>query len=143
MPYKLKELQREAGRRHYWRHREKRLEASKLWHAAHPRVSKRITLAEKFFRHVHINVQTGCWEWRGKRGGDRKSYAYFKHEYRSQRAHLVAWRMFRGEWPEARQADHLCCNTLCVNPFHLEPVTQAENNQRAVERRRAKKLEHV
>ena len=26
--------------------------------------------------------------------------------------------------------DHLCCVRDCVNPDHLEPVTQAENNRR-------------
>ena len=26
--------------------------------------------------------------------------------------------------------DHLCCVRKCVNPFHLEPVTHAENTRR-------------
>jgi hypothetical protein len=35
-----------------------------------------------------------------------------------------------GEIPEGLELDHLCRNTLCVNPDHLEPVTHAENIQR-------------
>ncbi|UVT31799.1 HNH endonuclease [Gordonia phage Patos] len=32
--------------------------------------------------------------------------------------------------PEGMQIDHLCENWRCVNPYHLEPVTVLENNQR-------------
>lgn len=38
--------------------------------------------------------------------------------------------MFVGPIPEGLHLDHLCRVRRCVNPAHLEPVTQAENNYR-------------
>jgi len=40
-----------------------------------------------------------------------------------------------GPIPDGLHLDHLCANPPCVRPDHLEPVTQAENNRRAAQRR--------
>ena len=41
--------------------------------------------------------------------------------------HRVAYEAAVGPIPEGLQLDHLCRNTLCTNPAHLEPVTCREN----------------
>ncbi|MEW1705993.1 HNH endonuclease signature motif containing protein [Microbacterium sp. NPDC089190] len=47
-------------------------------------------------------------------------------------AHRKAWEQANGRpVPAGLTIDHLCFQTACVNPDHLEPVTQAENNRRA------------
>lgn len=46
-------------------------------------------------------------------------------------AHRQYWEKYRGPIPEGYVVDHLCGNKPCVNPDHLEPVTQAENIRRA------------
>jgi hypothetical protein len=80
-----------------------------------------------------FNTITGCWEWTASQtsGG----YGSFTVPGLSAQAHRVAYLLLTGPIPEGLHLDHLCRNKLCVNPDHLEPVTQAENNRRAGEAR--------
>lgn len=91
-----------------------------------------------------------CWRWTA--GLDRYGYARFKPTGSDvpAGAHRVAYEMFVGPLPADRpHLDHLChgwdatcaggprCpHRSCVNPFHLEPVTNAENRRRAAPARR-------
>lgn len=49
-------------------------------------------------------------------------------------AHRIAYECTRGIIPDGLQIDHLCCQKNCVNPFHMEPVTIAENQLRIFKR---------
>lgn len=81
----------------------------------------------RFWAKVAVTNEDKCWEWipgAGRRGhvlwGDRMELA-----------HRVAYRLLHGEIPAGLVLDHLCMNQRCVNPDHLEPVTQGENMRRA------------
>lgn len=67
----------------------------------------------------------GCWEWKLSR---LRGYGLFSIKHRNRFAHRVSWELANGRpIPEGLTIDHLCRNTWCVNPDHLEPVTIREN----------------
>ena len=70
-----------------------------------------------------------CWLWVGADNG--RGYGDFWNQGRNVRAHRWSWTQANGAVPDGLQLDHLCRVTRCVNPAHLEPVTQRENVRRA------------
>src|SRR5699024_8695531 len=79
-------------------------------------------------------VPGGCWEW--NLGRDRHGYARTKIRVDGRRwatcAHRASYLAFIGDIQRPLQVDHLCHNTICVNPAHLEAVTELENMRRRV-----------
>lgn len=88
-------------------------------------------LLVKVMRRIRISTESGCWRWTG-----RTSPLYGKLLVRvegitvQRYAHRVVYEMFRGPIPDGLTIDHLCRNPPCVNPWHLEPVTQGVNTLR-------------
>ena len=85
---------------------------------------------DRFLSHTVLSP-AGCWEWMAAR--DRDGYGLFKRSdpRKMVRAHRFSYEMAKGPIPDGKQLDHLCRNKSCVNPDHLEPVTNRENQMRA------------
>ena len=81
--------------------------------------------------------ETGCHEWTAALSGPGKhKYGCFglrSHGTKKTtvKAHRFAYERAHGPIPEGLVLDHLCRNTKCVNPAHLEAVTSQENHRRA------------
>lgn len=74
-----------------------------------------------------------CWLWNA--WTNQEGYALIRVGSKDEgvvRAHRVTYEHFIGEIPEGLTLDHLCRTRNCVNPWHLEPVTRAENVLRGV-----------
>lgn len=67
----------------------------------------------------------GCWEWTGKRTPE--GYGVAKVSNRSVFAHRLSYEAHVGPIPAGLVIDHLCRNTSCVRPAHLEAVTDRVN----------------
>ena len=71
-----------------------------------------------------------CWIWTASKNND--GYGQFGIGNKNYRAHRIAFELLRGNIPEDKVIDHLCRNPSCVNPEHLEVVTNQENVKRGL-----------
>ena len=81
-------------------------------------------LPDDFWDRASPEPNTGCWLWIGAIKRNRGGYGQYG---RGSRAHGVAYRALIGPIPAGLVPDHLCRQTCCVNPSHLEPVTIGVN----------------
>jgi hypothetical protein len=84
---------------------------------------------ERFASHVDING--ACHMWMGPFHGN--GYGLFQLDGRPHPAHRIAYTIAHGYVPSGLVIDHLCANKWCVNPSHLEAVTNGENVRRGSE----------
>lgn len=104
-----------------------------------------VPLQAQFWGKVDVRTAGFCWPWKGSTTGPM-GYGTLRFSYEgrwiSRGAHRIAWYLINGSWP-TEHLDHLCSNPRCVNPFHLEEVTQAENMRRMSERGRSSNQQKI
>jgi len=73
-----------------------------------------------------------CWTWTASFDG--KGYGQIQvgtlASPKMARAHRIVYELIVGPIPDGLVLDHLCRVPKCVNPEHLQPITQHENLQR-------------
>lgn len=77
-----------------------------------------------------------CWDWPGAHSRGRPvasiPFELWQRVGSSEpiKAYRAVYILLRGPVPDGLTLDHLCHNKMCVNPWHLEPATAAENVRR-------------
>lgn len=88
----------------------------------------------KFAERISVDSKSKCWNWVGTvKSNGYGSFTYGCTQWRTQATvhpHRFSYEMYRGPIRSGMEIDHLCKNTRCVNPRHLEQVTRAENMKR-------------
>lgn len=74
-------------------------------------------------------TESGCWLWLGSTS---LGYAYASFMGTTRRVHRVVYELTHGPLPTGVTLDHLCRVRCCINPSHLEPVTNKENVLRGI-----------
>lgn len=72
-----------------------------------------------------VRFTPSCWEWVGHRSIQGYGVLYFRR--RAFRAHRAMAEVGGFQIPVGLVSDHLCRNRKCVNPEHIEFVTNKEN----------------
>lgn len=93
---------------------------------------KRQAPIERFERSIMPEPNSGCWLWVAN---INSRYPRFWDGDQVVKGHRWSYEHFIGPIRDGLQIDHLCCQKLCVNPAHLEPVTCRENVQRGFKSR--------
>lgn len=97
---------------------------------------ERPTLVERFYANVTLADVNACWPWRGST--DVYGYGRLKvggvkvgEPKRTVKAHRFSYELNVGPIPDGLTLDHVkargCTMRHCVNPSHLEPVTDKVN----------------
>jgi hypothetical protein len=93
-----------------------------------------LTPVQFFERHIEARGDFGCWLWTGRMD---RGYGRMNADGATHAAYRVSYVIHRGSIPAGLHLDHLCRVQACVNPWHLDPVTQSVNTKRSLAYRRA------
>jgi len=82
-------------------------------------------LEQRFRDRIIVQRFTNCWLWSG--AVDKNGYGQYTIKDKSIKAHRHAYETIIGPISEGNVIDHGCRTRCCVNPRHMEAVTNREN----------------
>lgn len=70
---------------------------------------------------------TQCWTWTSATTRPRLGYGILNFHGKRYLVHRLAYELMIGPIDKAQELDHQCDNSLCLNPYHLQPTTHKQN----------------
>lgn len=93
--------------------------------------SKKVKEKPDIYYIEHFLAQTkvvgSCLVWQGSINWSSNILSYARAKVNGKNIYVHRW---MAEIPDGLDSDHLCRNTLCINPYHIEAVTHKENVHR-------------
>lgn len=86
----------------------------------------KVPMEDRFWARVDKAGEYECWNWTG---ASKRGYGFFNH-LNGQQAHRYSYELANGPIPDGMTVDHMCWNTLCQNPKHLQLLTRRANASR-------------
>lgn len=77
-----------------------------------------------------VEISGGCWNWTGSKNGIGYPVASINGVRKN--CHRLFYEELVGNLPKELVIDHICRNISCVNPEHLEAVSNKENVLRGI-----------
>ena len=84
-----------------------------------------VALADRVMSLYEPEPNSGCWLWLGTI--EQSGHGRIEQDGKSLMAHRVVYELERGPIPGGLPLDHLCRTPQCVNPYHVEGVSQRVN----------------
>lgn len=103
---------------------------------------------------IEIAGDDECWMWTGAKWQANRTYCKTPYYVartcgydpidsdisRHTSAPRLMYQLFEGDLQEGMQIDHICNNSLCCNPAHMQAVTKQEHGRLTQQRLREKRL---
>lgn len=99
-----------------------------MYAARHVSVTIRTRITEADYVEIDCGFDTPCWIWKGRRA---KRYANIRVRGTQMSVHRAMYLQEVGPITSGHVVDHLCGETRCVNPNHLETKTIGDNVRRS------------
>jgi len=87
-------------------------------------------VSDKLDTRTSVDGITGCWNWTCRTTA--AGYGTLSIRARNFAAHRLSFTRHKGDIPDGLVLDHLCRNRRCINPAHLEAVTDQINMLRGM-----------
>lgn len=83
------------------------------------------SITQAMWDRIDVQGRDECWPWTGhvKDNG----YGSLNFKGKAFQAHRLVYEQLVASIPDGSVVDHICSNPRCVNPRHLQSVTQTEN----------------
>jgi hypothetical protein len=91
-----------------------------------------VDIKTRILSKITTDDTTDCWNWNGYK---REGYGRIQYKGTTHTVHRLMYKLHNNGINSNESIHHICANTLCVNPDHLQSISQRENTAEMLERK--------